>query len=230
MYLNKSDLPYLFEDAGPWNDLSNGVAQQIVWEYSIVEGSVSRNLGEATQPMILETLRRKQNYRVGDYLITTAAVDAWEYLDLPDVNYAEAMLGYHGYWAGEIRYGDEIVLQPEVAVLLGLSPDLAKIPAYIETIPLDELVSLLDECQRLFADDDAIAFHKALPIETPLEAPNSMFDAMRRTRAQMRLTITRGRSDVLDLIMKHTGTLGEIGGWRIVPEEIARREALGLRP
>lgn len=229
MLLNKSDLPYLHEYAAQRITLPNGIQQQIAWEYSLTPALVRLTMVDPEVPIVLERLRRKQCYMAEDYLIIAATVDEWQYLDHPQLSYAACMLGYRSYWDGQLLRGEEPTLQPEVAVILGLTNNLEQTPAYIETISKDELLALLEEAQAQFKNDDAIAFSYPLPIEAPPNAPPIMRDVMRRMRAQTRLLTTRGRAAILEWLMKRAGVAIDNGGWYVLPQEIERRQKLGLR-
>lgn len=229
MQLNKSDLPYLFEDPSDWVTLPNGIQQRFVWSYSMVEAAVVETLDEDNAFVVMEQVARRQEYRLDDYLIVASAIDSWRYRHQVDISYAEHMLGYRGYWEGEIYQADTPILQPEVGVLLGLTHNIQQVAPYIETVAADTLRDLLAQAQQAAADDDAIAFVTPLPIEAPQDAPGSITDAMRRTRAQASILTTRGRAKMLTLVMAATGIVIRNGGWIITDEEIARREELNLR-
>ncbi|HLA44193.1 MAG TPA: hypothetical protein VJZ27_12195, partial [Aggregatilineales bacterium] len=104
-----------------------------------------------------------------------------------------------------------------------------EIPPFIETVSMDELLNLLDDAHRSFSDDDNIAFSHPLPVGIPPNAPDSVNDAQRRLRVITHLQTTRGRASLLEMTMHATGIIAGNGGWRILPEEIERRHALGLR-
>lgn len=113
--------------------------------------------------------------------------------------------------------------------MLGLTDDFTKTPPYIETVSQAQLLALLQDAQERFKNDDALAFSRALPIGAPPNAPASITDSLRRMRAQTHLLITRGRAALLDLLLEQTGCEAVSGGWRVLPTEIERRRALGLR-
>lgn len=229
MTINKADLPYLYQSRGTLIKLPNGIQQEIEWVYSVYSANHYTALDEPQDPLIVEQVNRSQIYLFDDYSLRVSTINAWHYNDKIGATYTESSQGYRNYWEGEICQDGKIILQPEVAILLGLSNDLTQTPAYIETISLDELRELLAECHKLFSDDDAIAFITPLPIETPSDAPPSITDAMRRMRASAKLQPTRGRAAMLKFLLEKTGIAAENGGWRIRPEEIERRQGLGLR-
>ncbi len=228
MAFNKSDFPYLFESRGEAQTLPNGVVQRISWEYSLNQASVNMTILEDDRPLIIERVWRKQSYRFAGYHFVASAVDAWQYLDVPDVPYAEMMQGYRGYWEGEVYYEDKPALQPELAIFLAFTPDMPHIPPYIETLTEAELNAFLTQASERYANDDALAFQKPLPIEADRGAPDSIKDAMRRMRAQSHLVTTRGRAALLEYATQMTGVEAVNGGWRLQPDEHLRRKSLGL--
>lgn len=222
MEFNKSDLPYFYETDAEWGVLSNGVQRKITWEYTLIEEASYEILGE-TYPIIFERIRRKQHYRFDEYHVVANSVDEWQYLEKADEPYAGIIKGYRGYWDGVVELRGKPTLQPEIAVMLGLSPDLDHIPTFIETVSLDELLMLMEEAQQLDANDDLFAFHRPVPIATPPDAPEIMVDTIRRVRAQAQLHVTKGRAALLERFMTITGTQVVNGGWTLTPEEQARR-------
>ncbi len=226
---NKSDFPYSFEAPGEDVTLNNGVVERIAWEYSLNEASVTMTILDENRPLIIERVWRKQSYQFEGYQFVASAVDAWQYLDVADVPYAEMVQGYRGYWEGEVYYNNRPALQPELAIILAFTPDLEHIPVYMETVTADELRVLLSQAEQQFRDDDALAFPKPLPIETPPGAPDSIRDAMRRMRAQSHLLTTRGRAALIESVSAQAGVETVNGGWRLRPHELTRRENLGLR-
>lgn len=222
---NKADLPYSFEEAADWQTLPNGLLQQIVWEYSLVESYQIEIEGESW-PVIVERVHHEQRYQVDDYVFSAASTDEWRYLEQASEDESIMMQGHHGYWQGEFTRNGKAVLQPEAAVLLCLTPDLRRIPAYVQLIALDELRALLEDAEEIYGDHRALAFHEARPIASPEDTPDSIVDALRRMRASVGLVPTRGRAALLKFMMKTVGGVVQAGGFMLTPEEIARREAL----
>jgi hypothetical protein len=227
MAFTKGDLPYLYEDSGDWTTLHNGVEQQVGWRYEIWPTTRISVQGDE-QVILVERVSRHQRYRYADYELTAYVVDEWQYLDNANT-YEREMLGYRGYWEGEARREGKEALQPEVAILLSFTPDLQHVPAFIETVTTADLPALFNKIQDKYADDDYLAFHHPLPIETPKDAPDSMIDALRRMRAQTGFRVTKGRAAAVEYLMNLTGILVNNGGWQIHPQEEQRRTQLGLR-
>lgn len=228
MAFTKGDLPYLYEDLGNWTKLANGIEQQVGWRYEIWPTSRISVQGDE-QIILVERISRHQRYQYEDFVLMAQVVDEWQYLDLPDASYEKITLGYRGYWEGDVRKQGQEALQPEIAILLGFTPDFQTVPAYLETVPNDRLPELFETLQAKYADDDFLAFHRSLPIETPKDAPDTMIDAQRRMRAQTGFRVTRGRAAVLEYLMPLTGVIASNGGWRLHPDEEKRRAELGLR-
>ncbi len=228
MGFTKGDLPYLYEDQGDWSLLNNGIEQQVGWRYEIWPTSRISVQGDE-QIILVERISRYQRYRYESLVLTAQAIDEWQYLDQADAPYEKITLGYRGYWEGDVKQQGQEVLQPEVAILLGFTPDFQTIPAYLETLSADAVNGLFAAVQEKYQDDDFLAFHRPLPIETPKDAPNTMIDAQRRMRAQTGFRVTRGRAAVLEYLMPLTGITANNGGWQLLPEEEKRRIQLGLR-
>lgn len=224
----KGDLPYLYEDEGIWTTLANGIGQQVGWKYEIWSTSRISVQGDE-QSVLVERVSRYQRYRYENYELTAHVVDEWEYLDVENSTYEKEMLGYRGYWEGDIKQNGKPALQPEVAILLGFTPDLKHVPTFLETVEANNLSSLFNEIENRYADDDYLAFHRPLPIETASDAPGSITDALRRMRAQTGFRVTKGRATVIEYLISLTGVLVNNGGWQIHPEEEKRRMKLGLR-
>lgn len=220
---NQADLPYLYEHAAEWVRLPNGLERQLIWAYSITPTYVHADIDEAAQSIILERIDRQQQYRFGVYDISVVLVMEWRYLESAK-DYAAAMLGYRSYWEGNIRKDGKFVLQPEVAIALGFSPDFEQIPTFLDGVSLSTLEQLLAQAEMLMEDDDALAFSRPLPIGAPKDAPPHINDALRRMRVQTKLRITRGRAGVLEMIFKKTGVEATSGGWRLNDEEWQRRQ------
>ncbi len=227
MSFTKGDLPYLYEDRSEWITLNNRIDQQIGWKYEIWSTTRVSVQGDE-QVILVERISRYQRYRYDGYELTAYVVDEWQYLD-EATTYEREMLGYRGYWEGDVKRNGQETLQPEVAILLGFTPDLQHVPAYIETVPAKDLSALFGEIQKKYADDDYLAFSRPLPIETPKDAPSSMNDALRRMRAQTGFRVTKGRAAVIEYLANLTGIIVNNGGWQIHPEEEQRRMKLGLR-
>ncbi|MBZ0307777.1 MAG: hypothetical protein K8I82_17040 [Anaerolineae bacterium] len=228
MEFTKGDLPYLYENQGEWTPLHNGVEQQVGWRYEIWPTSRISVQGDE-QIILVERISRYQRYRYTGFVLTAQAIDEWQYLDHPDAPYEKVTLGYRGYWEGDVKREGQEVLQPEVAILLGFTPDFQNIPAYLETLSASALATLFADIQEKYKDDDFLAFHRPLPIESPKDAPEPMIDAQRRMRAQTGFRVTRGRAAVLEYLMSLTGIIANNGGWQLLPEEEKRRIQLGLR-
>lgn len=229
MRILTSDIPFLTEHSEAWYTLPNGVSQQILWDYSLQQIQITLSFEGDAMPVVLERVRRCVNYRIGDYHFMASISHDWLYREDSNADYASSILGYQSYWQGESYYQEKHTLQPEVAVLLGFSDDLSILPAFIETLSHTALLTLLDELQGLFANDDALAFNQPAPIGPPADAPEKIVDALRRTRAENKLLITRGRAAVLNKLMQRSGIQLYNGTWVVTPEERLRRVELRLR-
>lgn len=226
MAFRKEDLPYTYQHADTWTVLPNGLERQFFWEYSIIaldEAYLDSQAELPPQPLLRERLSRQQRYRLDGLLLTVATVDEWHYLEGAEAGYESLMQGYRAYWEGSITEGEQPILQPEAAILLGFTPDMEQFPPYLEMTPVDELREVLAEARRRYANDDFLAFHQPAPIASQPDAPALIVDALRLMRASVGLPVTKGRAALLAYLMEITGVKVVPGGWALRGAERERR-------
>lgn len=225
MKINKSNLPYFYEDTSEWLTLPSGIEQQVAWEYIVEEGSAI-TVDEEKHPMLVERLKRVQRYKFDEYAVSACSVDEWRYLEKEDEPYASAMHGHRGFWEGTITKSQQFILQPEVAIILCFTPDVHEVAPYIKTVTQSNLLELLEKACQLFDDETRLSAHDPRPIGAPPDAPEDVVEILHQMRGKANLLTTRGRASLLKMMMETTGTELGNGGWHISEKEITRRKKL----
>ncbi len=219
MSINKNNLPYFYEDTSQWVILPTGMEQQSAWEYTVIQDPIH-------PAQIIERLTHQYRYRFGSYFMSANTVDEWHYTENDGGSYAARIQGYRSYWEGTIQRDGLPTLQPEVAVMLGMTPDEEAIPPFIKTIPMIELLMLMDEAEAVYADCHVLSAHLPRPMGAPTNTPKDVASTLHQLRKKCGLVTTRGRAALLELMMEVTGTIVTNGGWHITQEELSRRQIL----
>lgn len=218
MPLIVSSLPYQYETASESVTLSNDIRRNVVWAYTLTE-CITPN----SETHIVEQLHKRTRYQFDEITVCYRMVHEWQYDGKDGAQIVGAPFGYRYYDQGDLLKADEPYLQPEVAVMLGYTPDLNSIPPYIEHCTLDELKVLLKTAEEKFADDGSLNAWLSVPIAAPSEAPEDIYQTLRKMRGDIGVRPTRGRAKMLQYVMQMTGVTLGVKGWGLTPAEITRR-------
>lgn len=223
MSFNTAALPYQYETEFDPLTLGNGVQRQNAWEYT-VEQSAQVNIGGVFRPLIVERLCHKARYHFNDYLIVSARIHEWQYLNEANTSYQNAVYGYRFYHDGGVLKGGVPHLQPEVGVIFGFTPDPKKIPAFIEIADPQRLTVLLTEAAARFNDSGTLNAWLSAPVDAPTDAPEDIQQTLKRMRKEVGFSATRGRGRMLQYLMEEVGVTLETNGWALTDEESRRRQ------
>ncbi|MEM6282433.1 MAG: hypothetical protein AAF787_09600 [Chloroflexota bacterium] len=225
MSINQSSLPYYYETEQDPVTLANSVIRQQSWGY-VVEPHSEISIDGKHHPLVFERLREMVSYCLEDYLITYANVHEWQYLATDSVSYMESVYGYRFYHDGLVRKSGERHLQPEVAVILGHTPQLGEIPAYIETVDYATLKKIIHMTEERAASAAVSNAWFALPTDVPRSAPPDVYQTLRQMRSELGIRATRGRGRMLQELMEIAGVSIDAGGWSLTHHELERRKTL----
>lgn len=223
MSFNTATLPYQYKTESDPIQLGNGVQRQIAWEYT-VEQSAQVNIGGRFRPIIFERLCHKARYRFEGYLIVSARIHEWQYLNEVNTDYQDAMYGYRFYFDGGVLKGGVQHLQPEVGVIFGFTPTPGKIPAYIEIADITRLSALLAEAAARFDDNSTLNAWMTAPVDAPRDAPEDIQQSLKQMRKDVGVQATRGRGRMLQYLMEAIGVTLGANGWALTDEEARRRQ------
>lgn len=227
MPYNKSNLPYRYENEDDPQTLANGVKKQRLWVYT-VEQSAQLKMGDTYFPLIVEQMRCKVRYTFSDYQVTYAVIHEWQYLDKDDEPENDLMRGYRQYQQGTLLKADKPFLFPEVAVLLGFTPERDVLPAYVEFASLEDVEHLLYNAVVDMRDTSPLNAWMKPPLAAPPCAPEDISRTMSHMRQNVGITTTRGRGKLLRSVMETTGVMVTEAGWVLTPEEHTRRKAFAI--
>ena len=223
MPFDKSSLPYHYETEYDPVILPNGVRRQLMWHYNVAQ-SAQVSIQKAFYPLLVERVRRLASYTLDDYVITYATIHEWQYIDTEDIRYPEAVYGYRFYRDGSLTKGDHHHLQPEAAVMLGYTPDVNKIPAYIDITPANRLQAVLDEAHERMQDSGTLNAWLSPPVDAPQDAPPDINHVLKQMRGDIGIKTPRGRGRMLQYIADETGVVVGQTGWGLTDDEYTRRQ------
>jgi hypothetical protein len=224
MNLQTKNLPYHYETGSDPITLTNSVTKQDAWHYSLRHYDPAKPTPNETV-LLIERLYLRRVYALDDKRIIAARVHEWQYTltHNESATFHDAVRGYRVYDDGQVMRGEAHILQPEVAVILGYTPD-ATLPPYIETAPAEALRELLTEAEALIADESTVNAWLPVPVAAPDAAPEDVFQAMRQMRGEIGIRATRGRSRMLTRVMEAAGVTLAENGWALTDEEHTRRK------
>lgn len=209
-------LPYTYDTDSEAETLPNGILRAEAWRYRL----------ERVQMDVIEHLKREICYTLADYSATYSLTYEWRYRVNDNTPNTFEAQGFRQYQEGELLKAGAPYLHPEVAIMLCFTPQLSVLPSFIESVPQEVALLLLEEAQVSFQDHNPLNAWLSPPIDAPKDAPTDVSGMMSTLRRETGLITTRGRGRMLSQVMRATGVIVDENGWALTPEELKRRRAL----
>lgn len=218
----KHTLPFSYETEPNSVLLGNGIQRKSVWGYYVREYTDTRGA-----KILIENIDQSTHYEFDDFAINYRRVHEWLYDTYSTTTATESLArGYRFYHDGNVTRAQKPYLQPELATILGFTPDPNTILPYIETVSTETLQHILETASQKFTDHSAMNAWVTVPLAAPEQAPEDVYQTLRKTRMDWGIRPTRGRGKMLQYVMQQAGVTLDENGWHLTEIEINRRKQL----